>query len=300
MRGGLMVLLTLCGASGCLESRALQSGKYLCVTKTDCGYGWECVYGVDPEGRGLCVAPDHLPDAGPGDAVPAEGGPTEAGPTDGGPWPARGARWTRVNMIQPVSIATIANLELPPLYADGTFVTIVSSRNAGASPFELWGGVGVRSSDGGAAIYSFVPNLEVNGVAGPVPATRGTVNGAGGYPFAAAPPAGSTFEWSMPFVTDQPWLPLHKVSVSGTLDPDTAPALLPTSARPAMSGVLEGCFTQEDAAATYIMVLGQTLEEVVQSSGGDVDEDCTGSYILDGYHLKMTWQADEIVALVSP
>jgi hypothetical protein len=247
-----------------------------CGSKT----GLQCGPGTTEQG-GYCVAEQS--DGGGGDAV-------DAASEDGPAAVVRAARWTNAHMNKPESLAAIANLNLPPLLAEGGMVMLFTVRPGELGP-ELHGGIGARQSSDAGVAYSLTDDLQTNGQAGaPIWAAPATLDGGATTLFGT--PATVDVRGSFQFTPDQPPLDVRWLSISGTLDAEG----LPTSASPALSGRYTGCFTQASAHAICPTIPGIPCTPLDEALGAP-DCSASGSGTLDGYFLDLDWEASEIVEL---
>jgi hypothetical protein len=277
----------------------------------------ECSTGTHEEG-GKCVA-NQESQCGPGTyslsgrCLPIDGDPCgvntkwnfDAGQCEGdsaGPvGDLRGGRWTNVKMIKPESIATIANLQLPPQFADGTFVIILRTEPlVEGSSVWLHGGDGLLMTED-PLMYTFKEGFDPN----PAVLTNlapAETNDAGTpkIPFQTA----SDFQMRFQFVgnaTDpQPPLYIWKAKMTGSLDGDG----VPVANDPPLSGRFTGCFKahgeppqKAGAADIYITLLTQTILELIESSGGVMDDDCDESGSNNGFAFEILWDSNEITDL---
>ncbi|MBI5482060.1 MAG: hypothetical protein HY906_24610 [Deltaproteobacteria bacterium] len=242
-------------------------GQCVPVTGSPCGPNTSWV--VDDAGVGLC----H------GSASAGDGGVN-----------MRGARWNQFKMIKPESIATLANIQLPGYFADGTIVVILRTEPLDSASVWLHGGDGTKTSDDPLA-YTFKEGFIPPSVLSYLdPAVTGT-DGKTYTPFRTA----AQFEWTFKFLPSQPPLYMYKASLTGKLDPD----MIPTSSDPpGLSGTFKGCFTptalepgKYGAEDVYLDVLSQNLKQLIESSGGVIDTDCTGSGSNNGYLLEAQWES---------
>jgi hypothetical protein len=196
-------------------------------------------------------------------------------------WPATGARMTNAVFVRPEALRPGCDINPCPTRVDMKLVLRARSTAGGVG---VRGGVVASVTDGGVGVRfadRLTPATVLADVEAPYAGDAGTRR-----PFATVAPV----LWDFEFAVGQPSLPIRKTVISGSLDATG----LPTSSDPRMGGKVEGCFTRQDAERIYIAVLSQTLEELIESSGGQVDVDCTGSGTLDGYALELSFEGEAI------
>jgi len=255
----------------------LVVGAALLLSACGSKSGYECGPGTTAQGD-YCVPEPS--DGGVSDVI-------DAAAEDAPPAVVRYARWTNAHMNKPESVAAIANLNLPALFAEGGRVILFTVR-PGDLGLELHGGGGARL-DGGA--YSVTDDLQTNGQPGaPIWAAPATLDGGATTLFGT--PATVDVRGAFLFADGQPSLDVRWLSISGTLDADG----LPTAAFPALSGRYAGCFTQASAHAICPTIPGFPCTPLDEGLGAP-DCSASGTGTLDGYALDLDWEASEIVEL---
>jgi len=295
-----------------LPAVVLGGGALLSCSKVECGDGTHEENGKCIANSGNWCGPGTVSTGGRCETVPNPCGPnttydgdagvcvgTGGGTADGGVG-MRGARWTSFLLDKPESIKTIANIQLPGYVKDGTIVVILRTTPGipGAS-VGLHGGDGVKTSDD-PLTYTFREGFIPETVSA---AIESPFTGTDGLQYTKFDTSGSQFDWTFLFLPDQPPLYIYNAKLTGTLDADGIPV---STDPPGLSGRFSGCFTptaleagKYGAADVYIEVLSQTLLDLIQSSGGQLDADCTGSGSNNGYLLEAEWEATEYVDLTA-
>jgi hypothetical protein len=278
------IILLLACAAGCGAERVLESGAYLCTTSHDCGYGWTCAESPTLHKK-VCFAPEDAPDAGAADVGVADAPVIEDGPAlpDATAGWVVGVRWTQFLLNKPTAISTVANLQLPQYVQDGTIIILLAVWPT-TDGIGIVGGGGSRVS-ASPLTYAITPDMVPPTVHG-VEATSVSAN---------IFSTNEAFAWSLEFLPGQPPLDVRRASLGGTLDANG----VPTSASPALAGFLRGCITRASAEAINISALSSTLGELLDSNGAVYDCATIVGGAVDGYALDVSWQADEIVRLVT-
>ena len=277
--------LLSCSQLECATGTHEEGGKCVANLPNECGPGTEssgglCVVVPNPCGPNTRWDGDASVCIGQGGGIP-----------DGGTV-MRGARWNQFLMIRPESIATLANIQLPGYFTSGTIVVIMRSEPMDSTSVWMHGGTGVKTSDD-PLTYTFKEGFVPAKVLSYLdPAITG-VDGLQYTPFRTA----TEFEWTFQFIPPpEPPLYIYKASATGTLDPEGIPNS--NDNPPTLTGTFKGCFTETQASPgkygaedVYIEVLGQTLKQLIEGSGGVKDADCTGSGANNGYILEAKWQS---------
>jgi hypothetical protein len=285
--------LVSCSDLACGAGTHEESGKCVSDLPSTCGEGTQ-------SSGGACVVVPNVCGENTrwdGDASACVGTGGSGG--DGGQGALVGGRWTGIKMNKPESIATIANLQLPPLFADGTFVIILRTEPLSSTAINLHGGDGVKMSDD-PLMYTFKEGFN------PTPAVVSTIGdpdtndaGVAKIPFATAGDFQMNFQFVGNATDPQPPLYIWKAKITGTMDDQG----VPTSNDPPLGGKMTGCFTahgttgKAGAADIYITLLSSTILELINSSGGSMDMDCTDSGSNDGFAFEIQWDSNETTAL---
>jgi hypothetical protein len=225
-------------------------------------------------GAGNTAAPaDAAADAAV-DAAPAEDAPQD----DAAGWGTTGARVVTARMRRPIDIAG-PGPEYEPHLAS---VTVLLARPVADGLEVRAGHVSFVVEDGGVGL-GYEDDL-----------TPVAVSAAPGEPYegdggARRPFTTEAATWRLLLSPGGP-LTVHNAVIRGSLD-DRG---LPTSNDPPLGGTVTGCFTRDEAGQLYIPVLGITLLELITSSGGSVDVDCSGSGALDGFSFEMQFGGEPI------
>jgi hypothetical protein len=296
---GMLVLLSTvflgapllsCSKLECGNGTHEENGK--CVSNSD---NW-CGPGTVSQGGSCVVVPNPC---GPNTTYEGDGGicvGTGGGTVGDAGVQMRGARWYQFLMQKPESIATLANIQLPGYFKDGTIVVILRTEPGipGAS-VALHGGDGLKINDDPLTYTfreGFIPETVSATIGTPYTGTDGLTY----TPFETS----SQFDWTFKFLPDQPPLYIYNATISGNLNPDA----LPTSTDPPLSGTFSGCFTPRangdkyGAEDVYLEVLSQNLLQLIQGSGGQMDAECTpNGGVPNGYLLQAKWDASEILEL---
>jgi hypothetical protein len=287
------VSLVSCSSLDCGTGTHEESGKCVPNLPSTCGPGTYSSAGQCIRTEGTVCGPNTVlnVDAGVCEGTGGSGG------NDGGV--LQGGRWTNLKMNKPTSIATIANLQLPPLFADGTFVIILRTVPLSDTAVYLHGGDGVKASEE-PLTYTFKegfnPNPQVISTLGDADTNDA---GVAKIPFQTAEDFQMNFQFVGNATDPQPPLYIWKAKITGTMDGQG----VPTSNDPPLDGKMTGCFTahgtpgKAGAADIYITLLSQTILELITNSGGAVDMDCTDSGSTDGFAFEIQWDSNETTAL---
>ena len=281
------VSLISCSDLACGSGTHEERGKCISNLPSTCGEGTYSLEGRCVQiGGAICGANTTL-DKDAGVCVGGGSGP--------GPGELRGGRWTNVFMNKPASIATIANLQLPPQFA-------TEPVQGSTSTMFLHGGDGVLMTPD-PLMYTFKEGFDVTaGGTGVISQLGDQELNDGGV---AKTPFETLGEFNMRFQivgseTDpEPPLYIWGAKLTGTVDAD----LIPTSNDPPLGGKLTGCFTahgepgKAGAADIYIKLLSETILELIESSGGVMDMDCNSSGSNNGYAFEIEWDSNEITDL---
>jgi hypothetical protein len=294
MRKDILIAMTVVAGAALAAGAALSCSSVKCGANTH-EAGGVCVANPDPlcgpgthYSAGSCIPNEPMSaTCGKNTRFNYDSGVCEgtAGPVLGdggaGELPSTGVRWTGFKLVDPSSIAPIANLQLPSYFATGGIVVLVATDTANT---RLYGGTGVKLADD-PLTYSMNKGFKLDGQA--------SVDGVGyvaadtGY---VTDPAGHAFDWNFVFLPSQPPLDVRGVQIGFTMGTDG----YPTS--DGLAGTYTGCITDASAAALYIDVLSQTLKQLIDSNGGVHDcNDGTGDNT--GYKLTAQWESSEIVTL---
>jgi hypothetical protein len=261
------------------------------------------------EDNGSCVSNAPQP-CGPGtvssngECIPLAGspcGPNTSWEGDAGlcigsataPKDLIGSRWTNFKLVDPTSIADLANIQLPGFFASRTIVILTYAESHSAQQIVLHAGSGKVLLDDPLS-FSYQETFVTES---PVLANLGTP-GSDGTPFTTDPTI--DLQWNFYILgTGATPLYLYKVKVGGNLDADNL------TKSPNMSGYLEGCFLADSgdmnkpgAKQVWVDAMATTLQALIVQFGGNVDSDCTGSGTINGYKLSAHWQADEKTILM--
>jgi hypothetical protein len=285
--------LASCSDVTCGTGTHEEGGKCVNNQESTCGAG---TYSLG----GRCIPTDGDP-CGKNTVWNFDAGKCEG--QSGGPvGELRGGRWTNVHMSKPESIATIANLQLPPQFADGTFVIILRTvpLEEGVSVW-LHGGDGVLMTEE-PLMYTFKEGFDPNpAVLTNLSPQEMNDGGAAKIPFQTASDFNMRFQFVGNATDPQPPLYIWKAKITGTLDQDG----IPVANDPPLGGKLTGCFkahgdmaaNKAGAADIYITLLSQTILELIDSSGGVVDDDCDDSGSNNGFAFEIQWDSNETTDL---
>jgi hypothetical protein len=292
------VSLVSCTQLECSTGTHEEGGKCVANLENECGPG---TY----SSMGQCVpvpgTPCGLNTTWNYDAGQCEG---SASAGDGGVL-MRGARWNKFLMQKPESIATLANIQLPGYFADGTIVVILRSEPLDSASVWLHGGDGVKTSDDPLA-YTFREGFVPASILSYTDAAEVGSDGLMYTPFRTA----TSFDWTFKFLPGQPPLYMFKTSITGTLDPTGIPVSNEPGGPSGMKGTFQGCFKPYGdqgpgqpcvekcgAENVYLEVLSQNLQQLIEASGGVMDADCDDSGSNNGYILQAKWEATELMDL---
>jgi len=190
--------------------------------------------------------------------------------SDAAGWGTTGARVVRSVNVKPWSIACGSGPCGEPILS---FETVLRARPVAV--VDLDAGVGLGYQD----------DLTPTTVPADVGTTYDTATGPR-RPFATTEPA----VWAFAIDPDAPVLHVRDAVFTGSLDARDDP----TSSDPAMGGTITGCFTCDEARSLLLPLLGETLLELLESSGASTDVDCTGSGTLDGFSFEMQFAGEPV------
>jgi hypothetical protein len=283
--------LASCSNVACGTGTHEEGGKCIANLESSCGEGTYSFGGRCIPVEGLVCGKNTSWNFDAGQCEGQSGGPVGE---------LRGGRWTNVKMNKPTSIATIANLQLPPQFADGTFVIILRTVPLSDTAIGLHGGDGVLMSED-PLMYTFKegfdPSPEVVAALAPQETNDG---GTAKIPFETASDFNMRFQFVGNATDPQPPLYIWKAKMTGSLDGDG----VPVANDPPLSGRFTGCFKahgeppqKAGAADIYITLLTQTILELIESSSGTMDDDCDGSGSNNGFAFEIQWDSNETTEL---